>query len=125
MERTLQDWWENGKENRAWCLFKTHTGLLQVYARRSIFDRSVIEIANIGSIEGFGIRTLYRDWLKDIPAISEQIINPDLDKLLERLGWTHTYRDLADIPTRINPAFMARFPRYAEAQNAHHAIRLD
>lgn len=106
--------------------FKSHTGHLSVYARRSIFDPEVIEIANLETLGGLtGIRALYRDYLHDIPAIAEQIINPGLNQLLEKWGWTYVYRDLALIPTRINPAFMKRFPRFAEAKDARAAMYLD
>jgi hypothetical protein len=122
----LKDWWEAGVGSNTYTVFTSRSGVMSVYVRRNVLDRSVMEIANISSLEGFGgARALYREFCRDIPTIAENILNPELDALLGRLGWTHAYRDLAEIPTRINPAFMARFTRYAEANRPVHAIALE
>ncbi len=121
----LTHWWEQGRERNAHTRFTTRTGAARVYVRRNIADGRVIEIASISTIKGFGVaRALYRTFLAEIPAIAENILNPDLDRMLERWGWTHAYRDLADTPTRVNPAFMRCFPDYANAHSAFHAILL-
>lgn len=119
----LEDWIASGTRIRAWTEFRTKHGLLEVYVRRSIFCPEVVEIANVRSLDGFGgIRPLYRKLFADIPAIAEQVLNPDLDKLLVVWGWDHAYRDLADIPTRVNKAFQQRFPSYREAHTAGQAM---
>lgn len=119
----LQEWWESGQGSNAWTTFWTRTGEAEVYVRRNIADRSVMEIANISTRRGHGnARALYRTYTRDIPAIAELVHNPELDALLVRWGWSHAYRDQLDIPTRINPAFMRRFPAYREANSVIQAI---
>jgi hypothetical protein len=123
MRPELSEWWADGRGRNSYTTYTTPTGSLSVYVRRNVADPSVMEIANVSTIEGWGgLRSLYRDFCRDIPAIAENILNPELDRLLARLGWTHEYRDLGGTPTRINPAFMVRFPHYAEVQSAFHAI---
>ena len=121
----LEDWWESGIGSNSYVTLTTKTGKLSVYLRRHIADKSVMMIASVSTISGYGgIRKLYRSATRDIPAIAENILNPDLDAILERWGWTHCYRDLAGIPSRVNPAFCERFPNYANARTAFEAIML-
>lgn len=121
----LREWWESGQGRNSYTTFACRSGKLSVYVRRNIADPSVMEIANVLTLEGFGgTRALYRDFCRDIPAIAENVLNPDLDAVLEKLGWSHAYRDQLDTPTRINPAFMERYPAYAEAGSAFQAIML-
>lgn len=118
-------WWSETRERNAHTVFVTKTGKARVYVRRNVVDPRVIEIASISTMRGFGVaRALYRTFLADIPAIAENILNPALDRMLERWGWTHAYYDLANIPTRVNPAFMKCFPHYTEAHSAFHAVLL-
>ena len=113
----LLDWWNgNSRQRNVTASFLTRTGALKVYARRNALDRSVIEIATVSSLGGFNaVRSLYRTFCAEIPAIAECIVNPELDSLIERWGWDHAYLADTGAPTRINKAFQARFPRYAEA----------
>lgn len=120
---SLQDWWKSGKGRNQWTVYSVPTGSVSVYARRNIVDPRVIEIVSISTIDGFGAaRSLYRTFLADIPAIAENVLNSDLDRMLEKLGWDFAYRDLADIPTRINKKFQETFPDYAQAHSAFAAI---
>lgn len=119
----LRDWWTNGRGNNAWTIFEVPTGAVEVYVRRNIADRSVLEIANISSAHGFGgARMLYRSFVRDIPAVAELVHNPELDAMLVRWGWDHAYRDQMEVPTRVNKAFQERFPAYAESQSVIQAI---
>ncbi len=122
-EPHLEDWWAEGKGTNSWTMFPTKNGLLHVYVRRSIGDREVLMIVNISRVKGFGsIRPLYRTFCEDIPAIAENVINRELDTMLERWGWDWAYRDLADIPTRVNKAFQNKFPGYKDAHSPLAAI---
>jgi hypothetical protein len=122
-EVDLDTWWETGKGQNAWTTFQTKTGKLSVYVRRNAANHAVIEIASISTISGWGgIRSLYRDYLADKPAIAENLLNPELDAMLIRWGWTHAYRDLADIPTRVNKKFEECFPNYANEHSAFGAV---
>ncbi len=121
----LQDWWENGKTTSAVTHYRTKTGSVEVYARRNVADRSVMEVARITHHKGFGAAwSLYRHYLTDIPAIAELIQNPQLDAVIEKMGWDHAYRDLIGTPTRVNKAFQLRFPDYKIARNVIEAIIL-
>lgn len=119
----LKDWWASGVGRSSYTDFTTRTGKLHVYVRRHIADPTVMMIANVGTVSGWGAsRTLYREFTKDIPTIAECILNPELDQMLKRWGWDHAYYDLADIPTRVNQAFVDRFPTAPTAASAGAAI---
>ena len=119
----LRDWWASGVGSNSYTRFETSTGALSVYVRRHIADRDVMMIANVSTVSGFGAsRTLYREFCHDIPTIAENILNDDLDGLLERWGWTGLYRDDAQIPSRVNQAFMDRYPEWNMASTAGQAI---
>lgn len=119
----LATWWFSGRGRNSWTVFECKTGAMSVYARRNAADQSVIEIASVSSIAGFGAsRALYRTFCADIPAIAENILNPELDSFLARWGWDHAYYDLGGTPTRVNKAFQKRFPTYAEAHSPYVAI---
>jgi hypothetical protein len=112
---TLQDFIAS-KQNNAWTTYHCNTGSLAVYARKNIFNRNIIEIANIASIEGFGsCFSLYKHFLNNIPAIAENIHNPELDKWLDKLKW-YGY-DSYGVPTRINPYMMKLYPNYMNYKN--------
>ena len=124
-EIELAEWWHSGRGRNSWTIFQTKSGTLSVYVRRNVLDNSVMEIASVSTLDGFGgARALYREFTADIPAIAENILNPDLDQLLHRWGWTQVYYDMGGTPSRVNPEFMRRFPQYAEARSALHAIML-
>lgn len=121
----LPTWWVNGSGRNAWTRVRTSTGELEVYVRRLAIDPSVMMIANISTISGHGgVRALYRTITRDIPAIAELVLNPELDKLLVRLGWDHAYYDDAGTPTRVNKEFQKRFPAYGEARSPAQAVVL-
>lgn len=119
----LKDWWESGVGRNSYTEFTTRTGQLSVYVRRNAINASVMEIANVSTISGFGAsRVLYGSFTRDIPCLAENILNPQLDVALEKWGWDFAYRDLGGIPTRINHAFKKRFANYAEAHSAFCAV---
>lgn len=119
----LADWLAHGIGNNANTVHTTKNGMLFVYVRRHIADREVLMVANVHTLSGFGAsRHLYRELLKDKPAIAENILEPKLEALLGRWGWPHTYYDLGGTPTMINQAFADRFPHYAEVGSAAQAI---
>lgn len=121
----LQHWWANYSDRNAHTVYAVPTGRMRVYARRNSADPAVIEIANVSTISGYGAaRSLYRTFLADIPAIAENILNPELDKMLDRWGWDFAYRDLLGTPTRVNKAFQRMFPQYDKAHSAFAAILL-
>lgn len=121
----LLQWWQTGQGRNAYTVLTTKTGEIEVYLRRNAFDASVMEIARVTTIRGFGgVRVLYGSLTDNIPAIAENVINPELDAFLVKMGWTFAYRDLLDTPTRINPAFMRKFSSYKDARSVSEAIFL-
>lgn len=124
-EPDLLEWWVAGHGVNAITVLRTKTGEMEVYVRRHIADQSVMMIASVSTRKGFGgARLLYGSLTRDIPAIAEQIINPDLDAYLAKNGWDWAYYDLGGIPTRINQAFQRRFPLFREAKSSFHAIMM-
>lgn len=121
MTISLEKWWKSGQGRNSYTVFTCKNGSLSVYVRRNVLDKSVMEIASVSTISGFnGVRTLYRDFCKDIPAIAENVLNPELDSLLGKLGW-YAY-DCYGVSTRVNPEFQRRFTAYAEATSVYNAI---
>ena len=107
---TLDEFLKDEHVRNQWVEYTTKSGALSVYVHKHITDKRVITIANVMTLYGYGsIRRLYTNTFANIPAIAESIINPDLDKMLEKWGWTTAYYDLAGIPTRTNPKFDQMF----------------
>ena len=84
----LMEWWNTGQGRNANTILETKSGSMKVYVRRNAADTSVMEIAAVSTLHGFGAsRVLYGSLTRDIPAIAENILNPQLDTyLFTRVG---------------------------------------
>lgn len=122
---TLTEWWATPDHycRNPWLLHESNTGAVEVYVHRFPLDKRVLTVASVNTVHGWGAaRHLYRTFCRDIPTIAEQILNPELDVWLARTGWSQVYYDLAEIPTRVNQAFMQTFPDAAQAGSAYQAV---
>lgn len=127
MEETFEQWYASGTHASAWVSYATKTGLLTVYVRRAVVDRRVVEVGNIAHRAGWGASfSFYRTALREIPAVAELIINPQLDALLERWGWMAAPARNPDTPapTRVNQAFVARYGPPLPAHDASTCVNL-
>lgn len=122
---SLRLWWEQ-PDRYPWSSYVSYTtaaGSIEVYARRNIVDRRVLEIANVSTTYGWGAAwSLYTHFTRHIPAVAEQVLHPQLDAMLQRWGWTTVYRDIIGTPTRVNPAFVRLCPRAADYDSPGQAL---
>lgn len=127
---SLRGWWKYPQRRYPRNPYVTHatrTGAVSVYVRRSLAappHAPVLEIASITTEWGWGAaRHLYCTFARDIPAVAECVLSPELDLLLQRWGWTTAFRRHPDEPpTRVNPAFMALCPRAADYHSPSAAL---
>lgn len=117
--------WYRSSSSLSWLEYRTKTGLVQVYVRKCVAERKVVEVANIYTRQGWGAAPhFYRRALADIPAVSEFVINPELGSLLMRWGWQEIPVVDAPAPSLVNPAFLRLYGTPPPCISNSHGVRL-
>lgn len=83
---------------------------LSYFVRKSLFFSGVIELANCSAppkSKVFGLWRFLRKYQDTIPFYMEQVINPNLERYVERCGWLRY--DIGGIPQFASPLMQEMF----------------
>lgn len=121
----LEEWLASGTNLSSWVEHWTRTGGVNVYVRRCVAHRPVVEVANVHTLAGWGASVhLYRSALRHVPAVAETILNPELDALLHRWGWQEIPCSTASVPSRVSPEFVRLYGRPPPCVTNAHGVKL-